>query len=245
MRFAVNYAVGVLLFCSLPTVSRSESPRGLQTQADSSSKSSSEAPTDVPSDHWAGAAVRAVIKNGVLSNGADHKFHGDDPVSQTDAAIAIFKVAHALVEGAWQKSPSSAITSKTIPVVRGSSWQNQPVTRYICAKVLAQSADYLANGLSRPPAGAMDLGKSDILPKKVNVTIARTNPAYDALTYLAAHRMLSPKSPILTPEQRPIRGAELALAVHDMLLGAADALTPLGHDANGSTRDDAFHPKKP
>jgi hypothetical protein len=192
---------------------------------------------------WASRSVQEVVRNGVMTPVSGKSFQGDALVTRTQAAIALAKLARALETGSWHPSQSAPVTNKVIPTLRQGDWKQRPVTRYALADVLARTADYVANGLPRPDSHANDLGKS-LVPQKVTVTVSRANPAYESLTYLASHRMLTPNSPLLKADSAPLRGDELRRAVADMVVGLNDRLTPLGHDAEGNTPDATFHKKR-
>jgi hypothetical protein len=201
-------------------------------------------PTDVPSNHWAARPVQEVLQNDVMTPTASGRFQGDALVTRTQAVIALAKLARALEDGTWHRAASVPVTNKAVKTLQQGDWKQRPVTRYTLAAVLARTGDYVANGLPRPASDAKDLGKSITL-KKVSVTVSRTNPAYDSLTYLADRRMIAPDSPLLKSDGRPVHGDELSRAITEMVVGLNDRLTPLGLDAEGNSPDASFHQKRP
>jgi hypothetical protein len=200
-------------------------------------------PPDVRPNFWAASAVQEALRNGILSARADGKFHGEAKVTRTEAVIALARLAQALESGKWQASASQPVTGKTIPILEQGSWKQQPVSRYVLAAALARFGDYVMNGLHRAPADSQDRAKSVILPPKATVTVPSTNPAYASLTYLANNHMIWPGSPLLKPDDQPVRGAELSRALGEMTAGLNDLVTDMGRDEEGNTPDKSFHKK--
>ncbi len=201
-------------------------------------------PGDVPANHWAASSVSKTLDNNILSLADAHNFHGDSIVTHTQAVIALAKLAKSLEQGKWHAAASTPIKSKTESILQQGNWKQRPLTRYAFADVIARFGDYVANGLSRPPADANDLGKSDALPAKVNITTASTNPAYSSLVYLAKNRMISSNSPLIKPDNLPLHGSELSVGLAEMITGLNDRMTKLGLEPDGSTPDASFHVKK-
>jgi hypothetical protein len=192
------------------------------------------------SGSWASAAVKSVVANGVMGSQAGAAFHGEDLVTHAQAAIALSRLAKAVVAGTWRPSPSQAVPISSLKTLHDANWKTRPITRNAFAYDLAHVGDYIANALPRPPADAKDLAQSIVLPT-VKVTAAPSSPGYEALTYLSKHRMLAPKSALLTGDSKPLRGDELAAALGALVDGITDTITPLGHDAEGDTPDTTFH----
>ncbi len=201
-------------------------------------------PSDVRSNHWAAPAVQEVLSNKVLATEKDHNFHGEAKVTHVQAVIALANLAHALESGTWKAAHSKAVPARVGAITAQSGWKSQPVSRYTLAAVLARMGDYVANGLPRPKPGSKDLGKSVVLPPPVKVTLPATHPAYAALTYLAANRMIWPGSPLLKADDKPVLGGEISVALSQMVAGLNDRMTELGQDEEGDTPD-VNSPKKP
>src|SRR5579884_2158804 len=170
-------------------------------------------PVDVPPNHWARQAVLQVLQDGVMALPDGRAFHGEAKVTHTQAVIALAKLAQALEAGTWRAVSSRPVPDRLMAGSHATSWQQQPVTRYVLAETLARLGNYIANGLPR------------------------THPAYASLAYLTHNRMIWPHSPLLKPDNKPILGAELSTALAQMTAGLTDRLTSLGHDANGDTID--------
>lgn len=192
--------------------------------------------------NWAGSAVQAVVANGVMGQ-AGSAFNGDDLVTHAQAAIAMSRLAKAVLAGAWHTAPSKTVPISALKSLHNANWKARPITRYAFAYDLAHVGNYMANGLQRAPAGARDLAKSVVLPT-AKVTASPGSPAYDALTYLAKHRMLTADSALLKGDSRPLRGSELAADLAALVDGVTDAMTPLGLDNEGNTPDVSFHKKR-
>jgi hypothetical protein len=199
-------------------------------------------PPDVRPDHWAAKAIPQALQNGLLSLQEDKKFHGDAKVTRNQTAIALARLAHELEDNSWKKLSSTPVSDKAFIAQEETDWKKQLVSRYVLAFALTRFGNYVMNGLPRPKPGVKDLGKSDIL-ETVKITLPRTHPAYEALTYLAKNRMIQPDSPLLKSGDTPIQGAELSHALAEMTVGLNDRLTSLNHDANGETPDASFHQK--
>jgi hypothetical protein len=202
-------------------------------------------PSDVRSRHWAAPYVQQALKNGVLAPNEDHNFHGEAKVTRTQAVIALAKLARALESGQWQARPSVALPDKVTRTLEQGDWKQKPVTRYVLAAILARFGDYIKNGLPRPKPGSKDLGKSEALPPRATVTLARTHPAYESLSYLAGNRMLWPNSPLLKPDDKPVPGRDLSTALAQLAVGLSDRMTELGLEPDGSTPDRTFQNKRP
>ncbi|HLV79126.1 MAG TPA: hypothetical protein VKT32_02560 [Chthonomonadaceae bacterium] len=201
-------------------------------------------PSDLQSGHWAAAAVRETLQNHVMDLPDGRHFRGDAVVTRDQAAIALAKLAHALMAGTWRASPSVPVPQSAFRRLGTADWQTQPVTRYALAVVLARAGDYVMNGLPRPDPQAKDLAKSVAIPDIPQLKVARTDPAYPSLLYLANNHMLWADSALLHAGRQPIRGAELSKALAEMIVGVNNRLTPLGHDESGNTIDKTSHQKQ-
>ena len=202
-------------------------------------------PPDVRAGHWAATPVQIALKNQILSVEADKNFHGDAKVTHLQAVIALARLGKALETGAWQRRASVPVSfAKTSIAPKSGAWENQGVSRYVFATVLTRVGDYANNGLVRAQPSEKDTGKSVVVPPAVTVTLPRSSPAYASMSYLAAHRMVVPGSPLLSADDKTLTATEMTRAMKDLVIGLTDRVTDLGHDADGSTHDEAFHPKK-
>ena len=197
-------------------------------------------PRDLPRSHWAGAAVHEALRNGVMTLDSRQAFHGEAKVTQTQAAIALAKVALRLEARAWRGEASGALPAPKSSLGVG-AWERQTVTRYELASVLARAGDYAANGIRPAAKHSADSGKSVVLPEPPTVKLARNHSAYSAVAYLASRRMISANSPLMKPTNAPITAGQLRVALSQMLVGLTDRLTDLGHDKDGNTLDRSFH----
>lgn len=201
-------------------------------------------PPDVRPGHWAAAPVQAALQNHILSLQADKNFHGDAKVTHLQAVIALARLGQALESGSWHAAPSVPISAaKTRVPPKEGSWEGRTVTRYVFATALTHMADYANNGIVRAKPTEKETGKSTLIPPPVAVKISKSNPAYDSLNFLASHRMVGPKSALLQADDKPLQAGEMSDALREFVLGLNDRVTDLGHDAEGNTHDEAFHPK--
>ena len=112
-------------------------------------------------------------------------------------------------------------------------WKSEPVRRYTFAVIVARFGDYVANALKRPAPGAK-VGQSEVL-KPVTPNVAPGSPAYEALKYLAANRMIKPGSPLLKADSVPLLGGELSTALAEVAIGATDRLVEPVKDSDNPT----------
>jgi len=202
-------------------------------------------PSDVRAGHWAAAQVQEILRNRVLSVGADRSFHGDAKVTHLQAVLALARLGTALEDGTWLGNASVPVTvAKTDIAPKSGAWEGQGVSRYVFAAVLTRMGDYANAGLVRAQPTEKDRAKSIAIPAPVAVTLPKSSPAYDALTYLAGHRMVGAGSALLSADDKPLTAAEMTRALRELVTGLTDRVTDLGHDENGATHDEAFHTKK-
>lgn len=203
-------------------------------------------PPDVRTGHWAAAPVQSVLRNNILNLQPDKAFHGDAKITHTQAVIALARLGRTLEAHTWQSSPSIPIAfTKTHASPKSGPWETQGISRYVFAAAVARLGDYADNGIVRAKPDEKETGKSTVIQAPAAVKISKTNPAYEALTYLASHRMITPGSKLLTPDDKPLTAAEMTRALKDLMIGLNDRVTDIGHDADGNTHDEAFHTKKP
>ena len=203
-------------------------------------------PPDVRAGHWAATPVQVVLRNHILSVQPDKGFHGDAKITHLQAVLALARLGKALESGDWQGSETVPVTvAKTGIAPKSGAWQDQSVSRYVFATVLAHMGDYVKAGMVRPQPGDKDLGKSIAIPPPVVVKLTASSPAYEALNYLVGRRMVGPGSALLSPDDKPLKASEMSRAMRELITGLIDRLTDLGHDADGNTHDEAFHPKLP
>ena len=201
-------------------------------------------PPDVRPGHWAAPFVQEALTNGVMTLTDGREFHGEARVTHAEAIGALARLARILEAGKWQTQPTRPVPETAVKPLLHGDWRGQRVTRYEMAKALANMGDYVANGLPRPDPHAKNLGKSEILPPRPPVKIAKSNSAYVDLVYLVNARMVTPNSPLLTADDKPILGAEMSRVLADVVIGLTDRATDLGQEADGSSPDASFH-KKP
>ncbi len=201
-------------------------------------------PSDVRANHWAASAVKQVLANHVMPNGSDGQFHGEAHVTRQEAAIALATLAKQIEGGGWHLETAKPLPDKVAKVLSQSDWKTRKVTRYEMASALARFANYFVAAVSRPQPGAKDLAKSNALPEKVTIAIPKNAPAYSALQYLAAGRMIGPGSDLLTANTSLIQAAALSKGIAQVAAGLVDKMTELGLDSSGSTPDSSFHNRK-
>lgn len=201
-------------------------------------------PPDVRAGHWAAVPVQAALRNHILSVEADKGFHGEAKVTHMQAVLALAEMARTLEAGTWQGRASVPVTvAKTGVAPKKGAWEGQAVSRYVFATVLTRMGDYARAGLIHAKPSEKALGKSTVIPDPAAVTVPKTSPAFAALTYLTSRRMVGPGSALLSPDDKPLQAAEMSRALRELITGLTDRWTDLGLDENGSTNDEAFHPK--
>ena len=201
-------------------------------------------PKDVRDNHWAANAVSACLKNDTISLQSDRQFHGDAKVSRTEVALSLAKLAQRITKGAWIVGSSKPISGKVVKTWETTDWKKQPVRRYALAAILSRFADYYVKSIKKPAAGTKELGKSEVL-KSVTVALEKSDPAYEAVSFLARYRMIQPGSPLLKPGDQPVTGLEMSRLLKDLALGMIDQDSELGLDENGSTIDKNSRKPKP
>ena len=175
--------------------------------------------TDVPAGHWAKAAVSEVVARGVMK-APGGRFNGGATVTRRELTTTLAAFGRSLESGPWAASGAKPV--KQAHRDRKLS-DSRPISRYELAAVLSRAAAYIGQGLPRP-AGKV-FGASEALPDKPKVTLAKTDPAYSAVTYLVDRRMAFGESVVLKPGNQPVKPAELATAVAIVIVGLTDRLT--------------------
>lgn len=194
--------------------------------------------TDIRPNHWATQAVQQALNNGVLGFTDGTNFRGEAKVTRTQAVVALAKLAQSLETRKWKAQKSSALPVKTEAMQVVDS--TQPVTRYTLALSLSHFGNYLMNGLPRLNPNGKDIAKSEVLPAPPRLTIPTTHPAYKSLEYLAKKRMITPSSPLLKPDNTPLKSMELSQGLAEMATGLTNLWTELGKEEDGSTPDRSF-----
>jgi hypothetical protein len=200
-------------------------------------------PSDVRANHWAAPAIKSVLSNRVMFVEAK-QFRGEAKVTRTEAIVFIANLARALETQRWRGAKSVPIPAKAEALADQSDWRTQPVTRYAMARILARAGDYYNNGVRRAAQNSPDRGKSTTIPQRTTVTLNSTHPAFNSVTYLAKLHLIWPSSPLLNPDNKPVTGAEVAVALSQMLVGLNNLHTDTGKELDGSTPDRTFRPKK-
>jgi hypothetical protein len=176
-------------------------------------------PSDVPANHWAGAAVSSVLSRSVMT-APGGKFAGSTKVSRTELANVMVAFAKVLEQGAWPKTTAKALPRQAMP----GGWASQPVTRYELAALLDRMGSIAAQGL--PRAGAKRYGPSKSFPPAADISnVAKSDPAYPALSYLVKNRMLWKGSVLVKPGSQPVTGGQVADEVSAVISSVNDRLT--------------------
>ena len=195
-------------------------------------------PADVRPNQWAATSVAAILKNGVLSVQSDKLFHGDAKATSSEAVIALAKMARKIESGEWKPGSGKPVSNKVLSIWEKTDWKTQPLRRYALAAVLNRFGDYIVKGLPKLKSGAKRLGASETL-EQAPIDLAKTDPAYASLLYLAKNRMISPKSALLKPDGSPVSGATMSIALRDLAIGLTDRMT------EASSEEDGAAPLKP
>lgn len=171
----------------------------------------SQAPTDVPSNHWAAKVTQYVISRGVM-DAANGKFAGSRAVTRAELAISLARMAKLLERRDWATE-----IYPVGPEKNSAAWKAKPVTRYDLAAVLYRVGGYAMKGL---PKNAKPHAPSPTLPAASEAEIkSPAGEAREAARYLARNRMLWKKSVLLKPDLTPVNADEVALAVSQMIAG--------------------------
>ena len=197
-------------------------------------------PKDVPSHSWASHAVEVALSNGILTTDSHGRFDGKAEVTVAEVANSLEKLSKRIIAKRWVDSSSSPLPKGSNTILEHGDWEHKRVNRYMLAAVLVRMGDYCEHGILRAPNGAKDTDKSTALPSVPVITMAKSNPAYSAVHYLALHHMLWKDSPLLSANTT-INGKVLSTVLAQMVVGLNNMLTSLGHDAENDTPDASFH----
>jgi hypothetical protein len=199
------------------------------------------APTDVPAEHAARKAVLAMVALNVMP-AKDGKFNGGRSVSRAELAQILHRYVRVLEEGRNKDFPVKAMRKHTT----GTGWETRTITRYEVAEVLYRVGGAIA---ARPP---MKTGKADLsvaIPiAKSAQSVPKGSPARASVEQLAKRRMVWKRlhqfdehtgeyqnvepSVLLTPDQRPVTGAQFADVIAQLVEGYYDTRTgePQNHE---------------
>jgi len=175
--------------------------------------------TDVPAGHWALGAVKEVVARGVMK-APGGLFGGGKPVTRRELALTLAAYARALEKGPW---PGTGATPVRQPYRDKDLTDVRPVSRYELAAVLRRAARFVEAGLPRP--GKRPLSSSEAFPPRPKITVAKSDPAYPAVTYLVSRGMAFSDSVVLKPGSQPVKPKELATAVSWVMIGLTDRVT--------------------
>lgn len=204
----------------------------------SSVVSAQQLPSDVRPTHWAAPAVTRTVKAKILPLQTDGQFHGDAKMTHAEAVIALAALGRSLAEGTWTPAGRSRpVPDSVASIWEKTNWKTEPVRRYTFAVITARFGDYVANALKRPAEGA-NVGKSEVLPT-VTPKVAPSNPAYDAMKYLADNHMIKPGSPLLKADAAPLLGGELSRALAELATGTTDKFVEPVKDTDNPTPNGA------
>lgn len=177
------------------------------------------APIDVPSSHWASAAVRVVTSRDVM-DAPGGKFDGERKVTRIELANTLARFAKALEKGAWQGAGASG-TNRKQP--SASAWESASVTRYELAALLDRVGRNVMQGLPKP--SGKTFGASEAFPPASLDKVPKFSPAYDSLAYLVKNHMAWGNSALLSPTSAPVTGKDVVTAVTMLVTGLNDRLT--------------------
>ena len=203
-------------------------------------------PTDLKAGHWARANTLRMIEMEIVPAHAKGKtFDGEKPATRTELINALAKWAQILETGKWKTSRSAPVTPAIEKTLNAKSWGDKPVTRFVLAETLARTGDYFALALKPVPSEDKTRGKSRAITAPLKIRLTKSHPAYVSLTYLASNRMVSSGSPLLNPNGASLSSAGFSAALAEVATGLMNAMTPLGHDKDGSTIDQNSFKKRP
>jgi len=201
-------------------------------------------PSDVRTNHWAAPAVEQAIREGIVPLQPDHQFHGEAHVTHVDAVVAVAALAKRLETNTWKLQPAHPVPDKVAKTIDQGAWKTRDLTRFELASALVRLGNYFAGAVSHPTKSAKHLGESVLLPQGVKPGIGPGHPAYQAVAYLTAGRMIAGNSPFLKPDTSFVKSAELSDLLASMAIGVNDKITELGEEEGGGTPDKSFQTKK-
>ena len=174
--------------------------------------------TDVPGGHWAEKAARQMVSLGIMK-APGGKFKGSGKVTQRELVTTLAAYARVLEKG-WPADAGKPVGKAHRD---GKLTNTGAITRYELAAVLSRAAAYSRPGVPRDRSNVF--GKSEAFPPAPKVTLPPSDPAYEAVRYLAARRMIPSNSALLKPSARPVLPLQLASAVSWVLVGLNDRYT--------------------
>ncbi len=105
-----------------------------------------QAPRGVPARHWAAPSVKRLAAKGILTGQADGQFHGNQPVTRYELAVALDRLVRYIEAGRKPLSPGPARSGYALPA------RANPVTR-------AALGHLAANGFISPQSPLLHANK--------------------------------------------------------------------------------------
>ncbi|HSV72919.1 MAG TPA: S-layer homology domain-containing protein [Chthonomonadales bacterium] len=170
-------------------------------------------PADVPANHWAAAAVTAVVDRQVMDTPSG-RFGGNQTVSRAQLITILAQFTRSLKAGRWEDKQAAGVA----PATRNAAWRRQPVTRYELAVVLARMGSYTARGI--PVTAPSIVGESVAIPPALRPAGTGLTAAQRAdLDYLVRMRLIWSGSPFSANLRAPVTGADLSTALVQLVAG--------------------------
>lgn len=113
------------------------------------------APSDVPPGHWAAGAVRSVIAKKIMTPLPDGKFHGSQPVTRYELAVALDRFVRYIEAGRKPLSPGSPTPAASVPA--GASPAVKAAVSHLTRQGYLPSTSPLFKGTGAEPVTAQQL----------------------------------------------------------------------------------------
>ena len=176
-------------------------------------------PSDVSQKSWAAASVESVLQRGVMQTVNGH-FLGAGKVTAGELALTLDAFRISLVDGKWKDAKQSQGLKDSDQVAPKTS----SVTRYDLAVSIDRFGGWIANGFHFDPQKVF--GHSLAIKDQPSLQKIKDDPKIlVALKDLESFRMLSPKSPLLSPQDTPLTVEDTAKVFSDFVTGFVDRYT--------------------
>jgi hypothetical protein len=176
-------------------------------------------PVDVPSNTWAAPSVESVLQRGIMQT-IDGRFKGGEKVTIGELAVILDAFRLSLIHGKWKDVTSQPGLKNSDQIAP----KTLDVTRYDLAVTLNRFGSWISNGFHYNPLKVY--GHSLAIKPQPDLQKLKDDPKIiQALKDLESFRMLSPKSPLLSPPNTPVTVEDAAMVMSDFVTGFVDHYT--------------------
>jgi len=176
-------------------------------------------PADVPSNSWAAPSVESVLQREVMQP-IDGRFLGGEKVTIGELAVILDAFRLSLIHGKWKDVTPQPGLKDSDQIAPKTSY----VTRYDLAVTLNRFGSWISNGFQFNPMKVYGHSLA-IKPQPDLQKLKDDSKVIDALKDLESFRMLSPKSPLLSPPNTPVTVEDAAKVMSDFVTGFVDRYT--------------------